>query len=360
MNILIFNIRDIKNPSSGGAEVFTHEISKRWVAMGNSVTMIVSNYPGGNKNETIDGVEIIRIGNIFTVVYLAKFYYKYKLHNKPNIVIDEYTLRPFLTPRFVEEPKIFLCHEFAREKYFYELPPLVSHIFYYFIEPSWIKCYRDLPVITVSPSTRKDLIDFGFKNIHLVPEGINFKPLPNICEKEKEFTMIFVGLLKNANLVDHAIEAFRIVSKKIPTSKLWIVGRGKELEKLRKLSVGLNITFFGYVSEDKKLDLMRRSHVILVPAIREGWGLVVTEANACGTPAIGYNVPGLRDSIRDLVTGILTDSNPHSMANAIEKIYAEDFRNSLSKSALLWSNDFNWDNTAISFLKILEDYSTYG
>jgi glycosyltransferase involved in cell wall biosynthesis len=89
--------------------------------------------------------------------------------------------------------------------------------------------------------------------------------------------------------------------------------------------------------------------------VREGWGLVVTEANAMGTPAIGYNVPGLRDSIRDGKTGLLCDPNPEAMAEkAIELLRDNDLWERLSKDALSWAGEFNWDRSAEEFLKMLD------
>jgi len=355
MRVLILNLRDVKNPNAGGAEIFTHEVAKRWSIAGNEVTLLTAGFEDAKKRENIDGVEVIRLGNTFSVYWLAKKYYKKHLEGKYGIVIDEYTYRPFITPEFVKEPIVFLVHELAREKYFYELPPPLSHICCYILEPKWLKNYVEVPTITVSNSTKQDLLEIGFKKIYIVPEGINFKPLDEIPEKEKEPTLLFIGLLKKANLADHAIEAFRFIKKELPTAKLWIVGRGAQFEKLKKAAKHLSVTFFGYVNEEKKLELMSKAHVILVPAVREGWGLVVTEANACGTPAIGYNVHGLRDSIRDKETGLLTENNPDALAEAIITFFKDEkLRQKLTENALEWSKSFSWDRTAKEFMKVIE------
>lgn len=354
LKILLYNLRDIKNPNHGGAEVFTHEIAKRWVHQGHKVTLFVSNFETGSENEIVDDVQIIRKGNMYSVFGAARKYYKDNLINRYDIIIDEYTFKPFLTPKFLKEPIIFLAHELAREKYFYELPPILSHICYYYLEPSWLNIYKNIDTVTVSNSTRSDLFKIGYKKIHIVPEGINFDPIDKITNKEDKPTLLFVGLLKKSNLVDHAIEAFRKISKKIPDAKLWIVGRGPELDHLRRISRGLNVDFLGYVSEEKKLEVMQRAHVLIVPAIREGWGLVVTEANACGTPAVGYNVNGLRDSICDGKTGILTEENtPESLAKSVLWLLENnETRSKLSENALEWSRHFSWENTSTEFINI--------
>lgn len=355
MKIAIFNRLDIKNPRSGGAEVFTHEVAKRWVSKGHEVLLLTSNFKHGKDHEVIDGIKILRFGNIVTVDRFVKKYYNKHLKGNIDFVIDEYTYKPFLTPKYVEEPIIFLVHELAREKYFYELPMGFSHLCYYYFEPTWLKNYKDCLTVTVSNSTKSDLVHFGFKNIYIVPEGISFKALEKIPKKEDIPTILFVGLLKKVNLVDHVITSFKIISEKFSNAQLWIVGRGKELDHLKKISKGLNVKFWGYVDEDRKLELMQKSNLLIVPAIREGWGLVVTEANASGTPAIGYNVPGLRDSIINNKTGIITSNDPYSLANAVIHFFSEtDFRNKLTKNALEWGKTFSWEDTADNFMEIIE------
>lgn len=118
-----------------------------------------------------------------------------------------------------------------------------------------------------------------------------------------------------------------------------------------------DVQFFGKVSDAQKLELMSRAHVLLVPYVREGWGLVVTEANACGTPAIGYNVPGLKDSIRHGETGLLTTENtPEALAQlTVELLQDDKLRHRLAQAALEWSREFTWDKTAEQFMRILDE-----
>jgi glycosyltransferase involved in cell wall biosynthesis len=147
---------------------------------------------------------------------------------------------------------------------------------------------------TVSQSTKNDLIDLGFKDVRIITEGISIKPLTDVPEKEKEPTLIFVGRMGRAKLPDHLMEAFTYIKKNIPDAKLWMVGDGTMRKKSEENKPD-DVTFFGYVEGNKKHELMSRAHAVLVPGGREGWGLVVTEANALGTPAVGYNVHGLRE-----------------------------------------------------------------
>lgn len=356
MNILIYNWRDIKNPAAGGAEVFTHEIAKHLVSQGHKISLFTATFKGGKKNETIDGVEIIRSGNRYTVYLKAPQYYR-QHSGEFDVVIDEINTRPFMTPKFVKDgtPVIALIHQLAREFWFYETPFPLSWIGYHWLEDRWLKNYANIPTITVSQSTKQDLFDMGFRNVTIIPEGLNVKPLTSIPEKEDKTTFIFVGRMGRAKHPDHVIEAFTHIKKSIPDAKLWMVGDGamrKRLEDKRLESV----TFFGHVDSETKYELMSRAHAILVPGVREGWGLVVTEANAMGTPAVGYNVHGLRDSIRDGETGLLCDGDPESMADKSVGFFENKvLRERLSRSALEWAGEFDWDRSAVETLKILEE-----
>jgi len=355
MNILIYNWRDMKNPAAGGAEVVTHEIAKRLVLKGHNITLFTAAFTGCKKNETIDGVEIIRSGNRYTVYLKAPQYYK-KHAGEFDVVVDEINTRPFMTPKFVKDgtPIIALIHQLAREFWFYEMPFPISWIGHHILEDRWLKNYVDIPTLTVSQSTKNDLYNLGFKNITIIPEGINFKPMLGIPDKEKEPTLIFVGRMGHAKRSDHVVKAFTNIKQRIPDAKLWMVGDGamrKELEDNKPDGV----TFFGYVDGNKKRELMSKAHAILVPGVREGWGLIVTEANAMGTPAIGYNIHGLRDSIRDGETGLLCDGNPESMADtAIGLLNDEALRMRLSGNALEWAGEFDWDKSAEEFLRAVE------
>jgi glycosyltransferase involved in cell wall biosynthesis len=310
MRILILNLRDHTHPRAGGAEIFTHEVAKRWAAHGHTVSLIASNFAGAAPAEVIDGIRIIRLGNYYTVRSKARKHYLQHFKGKCDVVIDEYTNIPFLAPRYAREPVIFLVFEVIGRKHLAVLPPPVSHLMHYVMEPRWYASYRNVDTVTISHSTRDDLLKFGIASVHVVAPGISIGRLGEPPPKEQVPTFLFVGLLKKANRVDDCIQAFKLIESVAPTAKLWIVGRGAQRSRLEGSARGLNVEFYGYVDEARKSELMHRAHAVLVPGIREGWGMVITEANACGTPAIAYDIVGHRDAIRDGETGLLTEPTP--------------------------------------------------
>lgn len=355
MRILFFNWRDIKNPASGGAEIYTHEIAKRLALKGHQIHLITAAFPGCEKREIIDGIKIIRAGNKYTVYLAAKEYYKEHFKSF-DIVVDGINTRPFMTPKFVKKntPIVAIIYQLAREFWFYETPFPINWLGYYWLEPRWLKNYINVPTITISESTMRDLLEIGYRYVEIVPVGLNIQPLSCIPEKEDLPTLIFVGRMGHAKCPDHVLDAFSYIKKELPDVKLWMVGDGAMMRGLQMRKIA-DVTFFGHVENTKKYEIMSKAHVILVPGLREGWGLVVTEANAMGTAAVGYNIPGLRDSIEDGETGILCEPTPKAMSEkTITLLKDEALRKRLGENALRWSRKFDWDDSANKFLEILD------
>ncbi len=373
MNILILNWRDIKNPSSGGAEILTHEIAKRWVKLGNQVTLFSSFFPNSGKEEIVDGVKIIREGHpdarfLFSSVHFLAYRFYRSNVQKFDVVVDEIHGLPFFTPWYVREKKVVLICEVAGDlwvkmfgPFFGLLGRLVERIYLQFI-------YKNIPYLTISNSTKEELIKEGVsgKHITVLPMGLTTPQNSKRVEKEKDPTLIFVGRLSKSKGIEDTIKVLRQVSKTYTKTKLWIVGGGDEAylkflkKKAKDIDVSDRITFWGFVSDEKKFELMERAHVLLAPSLKEGWGLIVPEAARVETPSIVYDVPGLRDSVINDKTGvILSHNSPLEMAKQSvlllnNKKKYKDFQ----KNALAWAKTLTWDKTAKQSLKIIETMGT--
>lgn len=356
MRILWYNWRDIKHPEAGGAEVFSHEVMRRLAKKGHDTTFFTERFSNGLQLEYIDGVRIIREGGKYSVYSKARKYYSNHKDNY-DFVIDEMNARPFLAPKFVKEkPILALCHHVSLEAWSLELPFPLGHIGYYYFHRRGLSYYNNIPTVTVSESSKKNLEKIGLKKVFIVPEGLNVNPLDNVPQKEYSPTIAFIGRLKRNKQPDHAVQAFTMIKKSVPDSRMWILGEGYMRKKLEKRGNN-SITFYGRVEEDLKYKLLSRAHLVLVPGVHEGWGLVVTESNAMGTPAIAYNVPGLRDSVKDGETGILVKENsPSRLAETAISLLKDPQRlNELSRNALRFSKQFTWDKTADVFNSIIKE-----
>jgi glycosyltransferase involved in cell wall biosynthesis len=363
MRILWFSWRDIKNPEAGGAEVFTYEVTRRLVKRGYDITLFTARFPGGSLQENIDGINVVRDSGRYSVYNKAKKYYQYNKESF-DLVIDEINVKPFLTPKFVKgKPILALVHQVPRKGLFYELPFPINYITYHYLVKRWFSNYRHVPTITVSESQREILRTFGFQKIFVVPNGLGVVPLDQVPIKNPYPTVAFIGRLKRYKLPDHAVKAFSIIKEKMPDAKMFVIGDGYVRTRLENMNVK-DVTFFGKVDDQTKYDLLSKTHILLVPSVEEGWGLVVIEANAMGTPSIAYNVAGLRDSVRHEHTGILVDSNsPEELAKAaIILLNDKEKLARLSRNALEFAKGFSWDNTAQALDQIIRtvfrDYLT--
>jgi glycosyltransferase involved in cell wall biosynthesis len=362
VRVLWLNWRDINNPEAGGAEVFTHEVMRRLVKKGYEMTLFTSHFLNALRTERIDGINIIRDGGKYTVYSKARNYCK-KYIKSYDLVIDEINVRPFLTPKFLKKenkPILALIHQISPEQFLLELPFPLSYIGHYYLEKKWLSYYKDISTLTVSNSTKKDLENLGFRKVAVIPEGLSTTPLKNVPQKESIPTIVFIGRLKRHKLPHHALLAFSSIKKQITDAQLWVIGDGYMLNDLRNKFNVKDVTFYGRVSSDLKFRLLSKSHIVLMPAIREGWGLVVTESNAMGTPVVAYDVPGLRDSIINGETGILTKENsPDSLAKAaICLLKDQALLDEYSYNALSFSRQFSWDVTANAFDGVLRQKTT--
>ena len=358
VKVLWFNWRDIKNPAAGGAEVLTHEVMKRLAKKNHyEMTLFTAQFPNCLETENVDGITIIRSGNRYTVYYKAISYYK-KYKDKYDLIIDEINIKPFLTPKFVKgKPIIALIHEVAGEALFYQqLHFPINYIVYHYFIKKWLSYYKHILTVTVSSSSKKDLEELNFKNILVVSEGLSIKPLSQLPRKETNPTIVFLGRLKKYKRPDHALHAFSLLKNQFPDARMWIIGDGPMRRELEKIKVR-DVTLYGYVKDELKYQLLSKAHVVLLPSVNEGWGLVVNEANSMGTPVVAYDVPGLRDSVRNGETGLLVKENsPECLARSVIFLLKNhDILSKLSINALAYSRQFNWDNTGDRFDQIIKD-----
>lgn len=359
MNILILNWRDTKNPRSGGAEVVTLEHAKAWIKAGNTVTWFTASFPNSVETESIDGVKIVRQGNVGSVFLKAPIYY-FKNKNKIDLVIDEIHGIPFFTPFYVRKPKIGFIHEIAG-KIWDVMFPFPINIIGKALENIMFIPYKNVPFFTVSESTKTELLHAGIKDVTVIHNGITIKKMGNI-NKEKNPTFIFVSRLVKMKGVKYVIKAFSYLVQKDASAKLWIVGDGEkeyitELKNMvRKFELSDSIIFYGHVSEEKKTKLLAKAHILLHASIKEGWGLVVIEAASQKTPSVVYNSAGLRDSVIHGKTGIVLEQNtPELLAEESYALYSDTKKYSrMQQNAFEWANSLTWSESTRKSLSLLK------
>lgn len=369
MNILILSWRGPGHPHEGGAEVSTHNHAKGWVKAGHNVTLFTSYYPGARQEEKIDGVLIKRCGSQnFGVHWEAFKWYLFGNHLKYDLVVDEFHGIPFFTPIYVREKKLAFIHEITKEVWALNpwpfplnlIPAFIGRIF----EPLIFQLfYRNIPFMTGAQSAKDDLILWGIpeKNITIIHHGFD-KPKKIDFSKSEKMTIIFLGALSKDKGIEDALQVFSILSITDWDFRFWVIGKGEEHYfrqlQLQAYKMGLKdkIKFWGFVSNNKKFELLAKAYLLVNPSVREGWGLVVIEAASVGTPTVGYNVAGLKDSIVNGKTGILCDKNPKACTEAILGLVENREKYQLfKKNCLQWCRRFSWEKSADESLKLIEE-----
>ncbi len=172
LRILAYNWRDLAHPRAGGAEVYLQSVAREWVRCGHEVTIFCASVDDRPARELADGVEIIRRGGRLGVYREARRYWRREGDGQYDLVVDCVNTRPFLCPRFVGNvPIVAVIHQVAREIWRYETPWPISVLGRYLLEPAWLRAYRDVPVVTVSESSRESLAEYGLRRVTVVPEG---------------------------------------------------------------------------------------------------------------------------------------------------------------------------------------------
>ncbi|MBI3954760.1 glycosyltransferase [Candidatus Collierbacteria bacterium] len=360
--LIIFNWRDIKHVWSGGAEVYIHQIAKRWVKQGNQVILFTSHDGQQPDNEIVDGIHIIRRGGFYTVYFWAILYYLFQIRSQADLVIDCANGVPFFTPLYARKPKIFLIHHVHQQIFVKHLKPPLSWLAILIESKLTPLLYHRIPAVTVSDSSRQDFIKQHISRpelIRVIFPGIDPVPYRPIL-KTNHPSFIYLGRLKHYKNIDQAIKAFSVVVKSYPKARFSIAGRGENLEELQQLVRDLNledsVTFYDFVSEQQKDILLKESWISLQPSSFEGWGITVIESNARGTPVIASAVSGLRDSVLDGVTGLLVPPRrPDYLAQAMIHLVREPYvLRRLSHQATIWANNFSWDVGSQQFYQLIE------
>jgi len=316
MRILVLNWKDVTHPDAGGAEVYIHEVTRRWVGLGHQVSLFTAAVPGRPRHECVDGVEVMRAGGRLSVYREARTYYRRHAAGKFDLVIDGVNTRPFGCPDWVDDaPVVALIHQLCREIWFYELPLPVALLGRLVLEPMWLRRYRDVRTLTISRSSLRTLIEAGLRDVRLVPVGRGCAVNDNVV-KERTPTIMVLGRMTRSKRPEHALAAFRMLRRELPDVQLWMVGDGPSRGGLQRRSRSPGVTFFGRVTDAERDALLTRAHVLVVTSVREGWALTVDEAAAMGTPTIGYDRPGLRDSVPP-AAGLLIRPSPGALAQAL-------------------------------------------
>jgi len=322
MNILVINWQDLENPQAGGAEIHLFEIFQRLAGAGHRVRLVCSGWKGAPATARIDGIEVRRVGRRNSFALLGRGAVRRAIRReRPEVVVEDINKLPLFLPTLTDLPFCALVPHLFGETAFQEASwPMAAAVV--MAERPLAGVYHRAAFHAISESTRDDLVARGvaaerIRVIHPGVDSVRFSP--SLTEpRSREPLFLYVGRLKRYKGIGLAIEALALARRTRPDLRLDITGTGDYRAELERLVARLDqesaVTFHGFVTEARKVSLLRGAWANLFPSPKEGWGITIVEAAACGTPSIASDSPGLRDSVRHMETGYLV---PHGDVNAL-------------------------------------------
>ncbi len=354
-SILFLNWRDPSHPQAGGAEVYCHEIAQRFVAAGAGVTLFTAQHPGSASHSIELGLRTIRAGNTFSV-YAAAARHMLANRHTYDAVIDFQNGIPFFSPLFTSRWTADVCviHHVHQHQFDTRFRWPVNTLGRVLEKQTSRRVYRGRPIVVVSPSTREGARrELGFENpIYIVPNGG-----PGVAEESSAIApapvITIVSRLVAHKRIDLFVNALPALLRDMPGLRVHLCGDGEERASLEaladRLGVSRAIVFHGHVSDERRQALLAQAWLTVVPSVAEGWGLTVIEANGAGTPAVAYDVPGLRDAIRHGRNGWLLAPGTDladGISSALGELRWEASRAEFAERCRAWCASFSWDKSA--------------
>jgi glycosyltransferase involved in cell wall biosynthesis len=275
-HILFLTWKDIRHPHAGGAERVIYEYASRLARDGYRVTWFASAFPGAQPEETIDGINIIRRYNNHTIWMRAHSWYKqFKREDQIDIIIDEAGGWPLLSPLYEREVPIFFFVHQEFDAFLWPIGSLAKRAYRYFIS-----LYRHTPTITVSDSTRDELVhDFGFspETITVIDNTTELTPIDSVNIGAKTHDFVFLGRITSIKRPIDAVLAFAYVVSELPDdSRLHIIGNVQDTRYVEALKTTIQqhnlqerVILHGHMAKDEFSILLRTSRALLVPSEKE-------------------------------------------------------------------------------------------
>ena len=349
MRIAFLTWRDSTHPDGGGSEVFVEEVAKELVRRGHEVTITCAAHGAAPASADFAGVRVRRRGGRLTVYPRGLLWLVWN-RRRIDVVVDVVNGLPFGSPLVRRRGVVALLHHVHERQWRIIYPGFWWHVGW-FVE-GWVtpRIYRRVPFVTVSESTRRDLVALGLSRdaicvarngLHVAPAGATRSPTPRLC--------VLARLVPHKQ-IEHAIDLVHDLGDDFPDLRLDIVGEGwwrdQLVTRVRELGVEDRVVFHGHVDADARDRLLGESWLMVLPSVKEGWGLAVLEAAAQGTASIAYGAAGgVREAIVDGETGRVVDDYPQLLSEVRSLLSDEARREALGDQARQRSAEFTWSST---------------
>jgi len=367
--IVMLAWRDLDDVEAGGSEIHAHNVAALWARAGLEVTMRSSHAQGHPPRTVRAGYRVIRKAGRYMVFPRSVLADLAGRHGPHDGLVEIWNGMPFFSPVWYRGPKMIWLHHVHGPMWEMTLPPNLARVGMTIEERIAPLFYRRSPIVTLSESSKRELVhDLGFadRRVSVVEPGIDPRFSPGadggVASRSPTPLAIAVGRLVPVKDFSRLIRIFHRVHGHAPDARLVIVGEGYERELLEnlisELDAGSYVRLAGRTSDEELIDLYRRAWFVTSASVREGWGMTLTEAAACGTPAVASRIAGHADAVAEGRSGLLGDDDAELAGHMIHLIDDRRLRERLQAGALARAAELTWGHTAIGTLAVLADDAT--
>ena len=351
--------RDLDDVEAGGSELHADRVAGIWAESGLKVTMRTAYAPGRPQRTVRSGYTVIRKAGRYGVF--------------PRSVVSEVTGRlgpcdalveiwngmPFMSPVWWRGPRAVWIHHVHGPMWGMTLPPALARMGVVLEERIAPKFYRRSPIVTLSESSRRELVDemgFGESRVSVVHPGVEPTFSPGGTRSPNPMVLA-VGRLVPVKDFPRLLRVMSRVRGSVPDVELVIAGEGYERDALEQMVTDLDagdwVSLPGHLRDDELIDLYRRAWVLVSTSVREGWGMTLTEAAACATPSVATRIAGHEDAAVDGTSGLLCDTDDE-LVDALTRVLQDTaLRDTLSSGALARAAELTWESTALGTFRVL-------
>lgn len=351
--------RDLDDDEAGGSEVHASTVAALWAQAGLEITMRSSASLGRSAVGFRDGYRVVRRGSRYGVFPRAAAAEITGRHGPCDALVEIWNGMPFASPLWWRGPHAVWLHHVHGPMWNMALGDTLGRVGRLLEERLAPPLYRRVPVVTLSQSSEAELIDelgFDRARVGVVEPGIDARYSPGGSRSDTPL-VVAVGRLAPVKRFPMLIRAAARARERIGDLQLVIVGEGYTRPDVVATidEVGGHdwVRLAGHVSDDELIGLYRSAWCVASASEREGWGMTLTEAAACGTPAVVTNIAGHSDATRDELSGLLCDGEKGLTDGLVRLLGDATLRARLQAGALARAAELTWEHTAIANLEVL-------
>jgi glycosyltransferase involved in cell wall biosynthesis len=344
--VVIVAWRDIASPQAGGSELLVDQLAAGLTARGDQVTLLCGGPAAAHE------YDVVRSGGAYTQFVGAPFAYTRRLR-ECDVVVEVCNGMPFLAPLWSRKPMVCMVNHVHTDLWALRFPPPLSTVGRFMEQRVMPWAHRRSLVLTVSASTALELQSLGVDGgrIRLLHNGV--APAGPPAPRSPEPLFLALGRLAEYKRIDLLLRLWDRV-RPVVGGRLVIAGDGPQRSYLESLA-GPGVIFTGRVSEEEKNRLLRAAWLLVHPALIEGWGIVVTEAALRGTPAVGFDVPGLRDSVAHGQTGLLARTEAEFASAWAALALNQGRRAAMGAAARRRASQLRWSTAVHHFSAVIDE-----